>query len=76
MGATSSRLNPKVIWVRSLVPKEKKSAASAISSARMAARGVSIIVPICTSRSGVVLGQHRGDLLLDPPADEVELGAG
>ena len=41
----SSRLNPKVIWVRSLVPKEKKSASLAISSAVRAARGISIIVP-------------------------------
>ena len=48
--STSSRLKPNVIWVRSLVPNEKKSATSAISSARMAARGVSIIVPIFTSR--------------------------
>ena len=44
--STSSRLNPNVIWVRSLVPKLKKSASSAISSARSAARGVSIIVPM------------------------------
>ena len=42
----SSRLNPKVIWVRSLVPKEKKSADSAISPAVRAARGTSIIVPM------------------------------
>ena len=46
--STSSRLKPNVIWVRSLVPNEKKSATSAISSARSAARGVSIIVPIVT----------------------------
>ena len=42
----SSRLKPKVIWVRSLVPKEKNSASSAIWSAVKAARGTSIIVPI------------------------------
>ena len=41
----SSRENPNVICVRSLVPNEKNSATSAISSATSAARGVSIIVP-------------------------------
>ncbi len=41
----SSRLKPKVIWVRSLVPKEKNCASLAISSAVNAARGISIIVP-------------------------------
>ena len=46
--STSSRLNPNVIWVRSFVPKLKKSATSASSSARRAARGVSIIVPMVT----------------------------
>ena len=44
--STSSREKPHVIWVRSLVPKEKNSAASAISSAVTAARGSSIMVPI------------------------------
>ena len=34
----SSRLKPRVIWVRSLVPKLKNSAVSAIWSAAMAAR--------------------------------------
>ena len=43
--STSSRENPQVIWVRSLVPKEKNSACSAISSAVTAARGSSIIEP-------------------------------
>ena len=43
--AASSREMPKVVCVRSLVPKEKKSAPSAISCARSAARGSSIIVP-------------------------------
>ena len=41
----SSRLKPSAVWVRSLVPKEKKSACSAIVSARKQARGSSIIVP-------------------------------
>ncbi len=43
--ATSSREKPKVIWVRSLVPKEKNWASLAISSAVRAARGISIMVP-------------------------------
>ena len=43
--AESSRLMPKVVWVRSLVPKEKNSAVSAMSPARKAARGSSIMVP-------------------------------
>ena len=45
MALTSSRLKPKVIWVRSLVPKLKNSATSAIWLATRAARGISIIVP-------------------------------
>jgi len=36
---------PNVVWVRSFVPNEKKSATSAISPAARAARGSSIIVP-------------------------------
>ena len=48
--STSSREKPQVVWVRSLVPKEKNSAASAIWPAVSAARGSSIIVPIrCSS---------------------------
>jgi hypothetical protein len=43
--AASSRLMPKAVWVRSLVPKEKNSAVSAISAARNDARGSSIMVP-------------------------------
>jgi hypothetical protein len=43
--AASSRLMPKVVWVRSLVPNEKNSALWAISSAISAARGSSIMVP-------------------------------
>ena len=41
----SSRENPKVICVRSLVPNEKNCASVAISSAVRAPRGTSIIVP-------------------------------
>ena len=41
----SSREKPKVVCVRSLVPKEKNSASFAISSATRAARGNSIMVP-------------------------------
>jgi hypothetical protein len=41
----SSRLMPKVVCVRSLVPKLKNSASSAIWSAVRAARGSSIMVP-------------------------------
>ena len=37
--STSSRLKPNVVWVRSFVPKLKKSACVAISSAVTAARG-------------------------------------
>ena len=43
--SASSRLMPKVVWVRSLVPNEKNSAYWAISPAVRAARGISIIVP-------------------------------
>ena len=43
--AASSRDRPKTVCVRSLVPKLKNSALSAISPARSAARGSSIIVP-------------------------------
>ena len=74
--STSSRLNPNTIWVRSLVPNEKKSATSAMSSPRTAARGVSIIVPIVTSIARRPSGQDRLDLLLDPPSDQRELGPG
>ena len=42
---TSSRENPNVNWVRSLVPNEKNCASSATSPAVMAARGTSIMVP-------------------------------
>ncbi len=43
--AASSREMPSAVCVRSLVPKEKNSAVSAMSPARRAARGSSIIVP-------------------------------
>ena len=43
--SASSREKPSAVCVRSFVPKEKKSAYSAISSARTQARGSSIIVP-------------------------------
>jgi len=42
----SSRDRPSVVCVRSFVPKEKNSATFAISAARSAARGSSIMVPI------------------------------
>ena len=45
LASTSSREKPQTVWVRSLVPKEKNSAASAIWPAVSAARGSSIIVP-------------------------------
>ena len=48
--STSSRLNPQVVCVRSLVPKEKNSADSAIRSAVSAARGSSIMVPIANPK--------------------------
>ena len=41
----SSRLKPKLICVRSLVPNEKNWAVLAILSASRQARGISIIVP-------------------------------
>ena len=50
--SASSREKPSVVCVRSLVPNEKKSAVSAISSARMQARGSSIIVPQRYSTDG------------------------
>ena len=51
LASTSSRLKPNVVWVRSFVPKLKKSACVAISSADTAARGSSIIVPMGMSSS-------------------------
>ncbi len=38
LASASSREKPKVVWVRSLVPKQKKSACWAISSATAGAR--------------------------------------
>ena len=71
----SSRLKPKVIWVRSLVPNEKNSASAAISSAISAARGSSIIVPIwySTLAPGSFITRLRGRD--DDVAQEVELRA-
>ena len=43
--AASSRLMPSVVCVKSFVPKLKNSATTAISSAVIAPRGISIIVP-------------------------------
>jgi hypothetical protein len=43
--SASSRENEKVAWVRSLVPKEKNSAISAMRCARMQARTTSSIEP-------------------------------
>src|SRR5580658_10456313 len=81
--STSSREKPKVIWVRSLVPKEKKSATSAISPANSAARGVSIMVPIVTSSFPALVavaalappldGPGCLDGVLDPPAGKRQL---
>ena len=48
--AASSREMPRVVCVRSLVPNEKNSAASAMSPARSAARGSSIMVPTWYSK--------------------------
>ncbi len=58
--STSSRENAQVIWVRSLVPKEKKSADLAISPAVTAARGTSIIVPMSACTVGAGLLGHLG----------------
>ncbi len=64
--STSSREKPQVIWVRSLVPKEKNSADLAISPAVSAARGSSIMVPISGVHvdAGLLLdlGQHLGSV--------------
>ena len=57
--STSSREKPQVVWVRSLVPKEKKSAASAIRCAVSAARGNSIIVPIGMVSVDAAFGAQR-----------------
>ena len=47
--SASSREIPIAVWVRSLVPNEKKSACRAIRSAMKHARGSSIIVPTVKS---------------------------
>ena len=62
-----------MVWVRSLVPKEKKSAASAIRWAVSAARGSSIMVPIgivsVDPGSAATSAQDRVGLV----ADQVQL---
>ena len=55
-----------MVWVRSLVPKEKNSAASAICPAVSAARGSSIIVPISASQVDAGLLGHLGEHPLRP----------
>ena len=74
--STSSRLNPNVICVRSLVPKLKKSASSAISSAHNAARGVSIIVPMVMSGFFFMPFNGLVDLGLHPTAGQRQFFAG
>ena len=72
--SASSRENPSAVCVRSFVPKEKKSACSAISSARTHARGSSIIVPQryssspSSSATRSVSSRRRRELFLE--ADE------
>ena len=74
--STSSRLKPKVIWVRSFVPKLKKSASSASSPATRAARGVSTIVPIVTfSRRRSAAGTVSAIARSTQARGEGELGA-
>ena len=70
----SSREKPNVVCVRSLVPNEKKSATSPISSAVTAARGSSIIVPIGMSSSMPSRGRDLGEHLLGLGAQRLELG--
>ena len=60
--SASSREKPSAVCVRSFVPKEKKSACSAISSARTHARGSSIIVPQRYSTGALLLGDALGQL--------------
>ena len=72
--STSSRLKPNVVCVRSFVPKEKKSAFVAISSAVTAARGSSIMVPIVDVQLDALLGGHLGDGLLGNFAQLGQLG--
>ena len=63
-----------MVWVRSLVPKEKKSAASAIRCAVSAARGNSIIVPIgMVSETPACAASDLGQDLLGLVPDQVQL---
>ena len=61
----SSRENPKVSCVRSLVPKEKNCASCAISSAVTAPRGTSIIVPTRYLILTFMLLHHLGGHAID-----------
>ena len=73
MPSASSRLKAKVIWVRSLVPKEKKSASSAMASAVRAARGTSIMVPTDIGDFAPGLLHHPAGRLLHQPAKLLQL---
>ena len=64
---------PQVIWVRSLVPKEKNSALAAIGPAVTAARGTSIIVPIRRVHVGAGLFLDLLEHLLGPLAGDLHL---
>ena len=76
--STSSRENPKVIWVRSLVPNEKNSATSAISPAASAARGRldhradEVVDRSTSSASASAVGRD----LAHPVGEQRELGLG
>jgi hypothetical protein len=62
-------LMPKVVCVRSLVPKLKKSASTAISSAVRQARGSSIIVPTLYGTSTLPSSSTRGRWRRRPRAE-------
>ena len=68
----SSRDRPNTVCVRSLVPKLKKSATSAILSAISAARGSSIIVPTLYSIVVPGLGEHLLRHLVDLRAGDLQ----
>ena len=63
--SASSREKPKVVCVRSLVPKQKKSACWAISSATMQARGSSSMVPTGNVEFNALLSGNLGDHALN-----------
>ena len=76
--STSSRENPNVIWVRSLVPNEKNSATSAISSAdERGARRLDHRADQVVDASIAGLGSEPsvGDLA-HPVVEQRELGLG